>query len=243
MSPSRKTSIAIRWLSLFGFSSFMYSQPAPQRNPAALSKMVSVSRTIETPARKCNFQYPWTELSSTANDLLFRHSSSHSPNWCRPVWNRNLLSLNCDTFFIHIIFFWLAFQIKGGRDGRAKGKEAKKNGTATVTKTICFDIIYCLTIVLMMLEDSPCKWGKLCCLWVLEALKGQRFLLSALFYDIEKRKQAMFFKVSKKVSTTLFMMLAKPSRKVSESLPALPLGAFGKLSTLIRFSRLGGKNF
>lgn len=138
-----------------------------------------------------------------------------------------------------IVELWYLFSLPTLNWGRSKGwrksgKETeaergrRKKWIATVTKTICFDIIYCLTTVLMMPGDSPCKWERWSCLWQLEALKDQRFLLSALFYGVErepattqpandeneeKNKQAMFFKVSKKVSTTLFMIQLSPVGK------------------------------
>ena len=93
-------------------------------------------------------------------------------------------------------------------------------------KTICFDVIYSLTRVLMMLEDSLCKWEKLYCLSrpeVRRLQRGQWFLLLALFYDgnekererEKEKKQEPFFKVSKKVSpSVVYGFSLKPSWEV-----------------------------
>lgn len=128
--------------------------------------------------RKCNFHCPWYLRGSVEVYLLCRHLISRSPGLCRLLWTLNLLSSNCDTL-LDFLFRHLGWVGEAKRWGR---KRQAKKWNATVTKTICFDNIYDLTTVLMTLGCSPSKTARLWYLSPLEALKGQRFLLSALFY-------------------------------------------------------------
>lgn len=172
--------------------------------------------------RRYNFRCPWRWPASATSGWLCPILSSHSPNWCRPAWNPNLLSSNCDTLdgeaFFHVYH----------RTGNEKSasEEEKQRDTLEWLRQFVLTLFmaspqYQRCLKIHHASERNCAAFKYLELWRANDFCSRHCLWGRRRGKTRKAKQAMFFKVSKKVSTTLFMILLNPVGKFISSLKIL----------------------